>query len=76
MADQPVGPGVAGRASGLLMFVTLLAGAAGPYAFGALTDSADSYLPAWSAVIVVFLVAAGVAVRWRGHHGDPSAAPV
>lgn len=73
---RTVGPGVAGRASGLLMFVTLLAGAAGPYAFGALTDSADSYLPAWAAVIVVFLVAAGVAVRWRGHHSDPSAAPV
>jgi MFS family permease len=55
----------AGRGSGLLMFVTLLAGAVGPYGFGALTDGTGSYAAAWTAVIVTFGLAAASAARWR-----------
>jgi MFS family permease len=63
---RTVGGDAAGRASGQLMFVALMAGAAGPYAFGAVVDVRDSYAVAWTAVALVFLAAASVAVRWRG----------
>jgi MFS family permease len=55
----------AGRASGLLMFVTLLAGAVGPYGFGVLADLTGSYGWAWMSLIVVYGCAAVTASRWR-----------
>lgn len=55
----------AGRASGLLMFVTLLAGAVGPYGFGALADATGSYGAAWAAVIACYGFGAAAAARWR-----------
>ncbi|MDX1690689.1 MAG: MFS transporter [Acidimicrobiia bacterium] len=60
-----IGPSATGRASGLMMFVTLAAGAVGPYAFGALADTTGSYTTSWLAAIATYLIAAAVALRWR-----------
>jgi len=60
-----IGSEPAGRASGVLMFATLLAGAIGPYGFGALSDATGSYGVSWASVIIAFGFATAVAARWR-----------
>ena len=47
------------------MLVTVLAGAAGPFLFGALADVTASYTASFTAAAFVFLTASAAAVRWR-----------
>lgn len=60
-----VQPEAIGRASGMVALGMYLGFTTGPVSVGALVDALGHYSPAWAALIIVYLLAAGTVI---GHH--------